>query len=75
MQVLLQVPLIGKVGDVELVLLVVSVDEVLEDGSRLPEDEVVVVGVDDGGNAAIGTQLEVPVYLGVLDIDLEQQVN
>ena len=72
-QVLLQVPLVGRVGGVELVLLVICLDNVLEDSSRLPEGEVVVVGVDDGGKAAVGIDFKEPVHLRVLDDDLSKQ--
>lgn len=67
---LLQVPLVGGVGGIDLVLLVVGLDEVLSDGARLPQGEVVVVGVDNGGEATIGVDLAELFILGVLNVNL-----
>lgn len=68
-QVLLEVPFVGGgAGDAELVVLVVRLDEVLGDGAGLPEDEVAVVGVRDGGEAPVGVDLEEVGGLGVLDV-------
>lgn len=58
MKVLLQVPLISRGGGIELVLLVVRLDNVLEDGAGLPDGEVVDVGVDEGRETAVGVDLE-----------------
>ncbi len=69
-QKLLQVPLIGGVGGVDLVLLVVRLDEVLGNGARLPQGEVVVVGVDNGGETAIRVDLAELLILGVFNINL-----
>lgn len=66
-EVLLKVPLLGAGGDVELVLLVVGLDEVLGDGARLPQDNVVVVGVLDGGQTAVGVDLDESLGLRVGD--------
>lgn len=68
-QVLLQQPLLRVSRERELVLLVVALDNVLDDGARLPQDEVVVVGVLDGRQAPVGVDLEKGRLLGVLDGD------
>lgn len=67
---LLQVPLVRGGGDVDLVLLVIGLDEVLGNGARLPQGEVVVVGVDDGGQTAVGVDLEELGVLGVGNVNL-----
>lgn len=67
---LLQVPLVGGAGGINLVLLVVGLDEVLGNGARLPQGEVVVVGVDNGGEATVGVDLAELFILGVFNIDL-----
>lgn len=67
LEVLLKVPLLGVGGNVELVLLVVGLDEVLSDGAGLPQDDVVVVGVLDGGQTAVGVNLDESLGLGVGD--------
>lgn len=67
LEVLLEVPLLGVGGDVDLVLLVVGLHEVLGDGARLPQDDVVVVGVLDGGQTTVGVDLDESLGLGVGD--------
>lgn len=57
-QELLEVVLFRKAGDAELVILVVRVDEVLQDGARLPQGDA-RVGVFDGGCAAVGVDVGV----------------
>lgn len=58
MQELLEVVLFRKAGDAELVILVVRVDEVLQDGARLPQGDA-RVRVFDGGRAAVGVDVGV----------------
>lgn len=53
----------------DLVVLVVAVDEVLEDGTRLKDANGLAVGpcVSDGGNAAVGVNFQEPwLLLGVV---------
>lgn len=64
MQILLDlIVLLGSLP-LQLALLVISFDKVLNDGSRLPKSEVIVVGVADGGDSAIGVDLNIPLLLG-----------
>lgn len=67
---LAQMPFVGLVGRAELVVLIVLVNDVLDNGARLPEDKVVVVGVLDGGDAAVGVDLDELGALGVFDGNL-----
>jgi hypothetical protein len=69
MQELLQVPLFRAGGEVEFALLVVGLDEVLQDGTGLPQSEV-GVGVNDGGEAAIRVDIEIELGLGVRNSNL-----
>lgn len=66
---LLDVPVLVGGGALEEALLVVGLDDVLDDGARLPERQV-GVGVDDGGEAAVGVDLDELCALGILDDDL-----
>lgn len=64
-KVLLQMPLVSRGSNVELVLLVVRLDEVLEDGAGLPDGKIIGVVVDDGRKATVRVDLEEEVILGV----------
>lgn len=72
MQKLLEVPLVDsvRVGNSELLLLVVCLDEVFGNGTRLPDGQVVLVAIDNGGETAIGVDLEERRVLGVGDVNL-----
>lgn len=64
-------PLVDSVGvgDTDLVLLVIGLDKVLGNGAGLPDGQV-GVGVDNGGQAAIGVDLEERGVLGVGNVNL-----
>lgn len=66
-------PFLGSGGERELLLLVVSLDKVLDDGARLPEGEA-GIGILDGGQAAVGVDLGKGLILGVLDGNLQKGV-
>lgn len=66
-QVLLQVPLVRRGGGIQLVLLVVRLDKVLEDGAGLPDSEVIGIGINEGRETAVGVDLEEGFVLGVGD--------
>lgn len=70
MQVLLQVPLVGISRQRQLALLVVRLDNVLDNGTRLPQNQVVVVVVLDGGKSAVGVDGREGRLFGVVDGDL-----
>jgi hypothetical protein len=53
---LLQVIFLGESVQRQLLLLVVGVDQVLDNGASLPDRDI-SVGINDCGNAAIGVQL------------------
>lgn len=74
MQILLQVPLLGLGVERELVVLVVLFDEVLEDGARFPDGDA-RVWVLDGGDTAIGVDLDKRLSLRVGDFDLSSHVS
>ena len=61
------------VGDGQPLLRVVLVDEVEEDRAGLPDDEVAVLVVDEGGDAAVRVQLRVRgrrlLVLGKVEVD------
>ena len=65
--------LILLVHNPHLPLGVVSVDDVQEDRTRLPDDEVAVLVVDEGGDAAVRVQLRVRgrrlLVLGEVEVD------
>lgn len=72
-QILLhQRPVLDGAG-AQLALLVIRLDEVLDNGARLPESKV-GVGVDNGGQAAVGVDGDEGLALGVLDEDLYDSV-
>jgi len=54
-----------SLGKADAMFLIVRLNEVLDDSTCFPDDDVVVVGVSDGGEAAIGIDSEV---LGLFDI-------
>ena len=64
-EVLLDQPVVVLRLALQPAVLVVLLDKVLDDGAGLPEGEVAVVGVDDGGDPAIGVDLDEPLLLGV----------
>ena len=51
-------------------LLVIVVDDVFEDSARLPQDEVVCVGVFDGGKSSVGVDFKKRFDLGIFNGDL-----
>jgi hypothetical protein len=51
--------LFGKTGVAEFVILIVSVNEVLNNGTRLPEGDVRVGVVDSCAKALVGILLQV----------------
>lgn len=65
---LLAVELAGGVGVAELVVLVVLLNEVLDDGARLPEGDA-SVGVLNGGEAAVGVDGEVGLLLHLGEVE------
>lgn len=66
---LLDVPVLVGGGALEEALLVVGLDDVLDDGARLPERQV-GVGVNDGGETTVGVDLDELCALGILNDDL-----
>lgn len=63
-QVLLDVVLFREAGNVELVLLVVRVDQILEDGAGFPESDA-RIGIFNGRSAAVGIDVD---EWGLLDV-------
>ena len=57
-------PLLGEdlvleLVEAELVVYVVATEEVLDDGTGLPDGEVIVGMVDEGGHATVGVEVGV----------------
>lgn len=69
-QILSQRPLSPRVFNSQLALLVVQLDKVLHNSSRLPDGEIVIVGVSEGGHPAIRIQCEEPILLWVVHYNL-----
>jgi hypothetical protein len=71
-QKLLEVPLVDsvRVRDGERLLLVVCLDKVFGNGTRLPDGQVVLVAINNGRETAIGVDLEEGRVLWVGNINL-----
>lgn len=74
MKVLLQVVLLRKPGKGQFVLLVVVLDKILDNGTRLPQSQV-GVGILDGWETSIGVDFGKGVFLGVADQDLNPRLE
>jgi hypothetical protein len=46
-----QIAILRASGEMDLVLLVIAIGEILDDGIRLPQDKVIVIVIDDSRDA------------------------
>lgn len=71
MQILLQMPLVGISWQCQLVVFVVRVDDILDNGTRFPQDKVAIVRVLDCGKTSIGIECQERRFFGVLNRNLQ----
>lgn len=74
MEILLEVPFSRRVRDRQLALFIVSLDEVLDNGTGLPERET-SVRVYNRRDSAVGVNGSKPFCLGVIHNDLIRSVR